>query len=34
LPLDDSVKWIRKIVVNVVDVPKGEEGALITIEQL
>lgn len=33
VPFDDSVDWIPEILVTVERVPKGEEGATITIER-
>ncbi len=34
VPLDDAIQWIPEITIRAVNVPKGEEGAEIVIEQL
>lgn len=34
LPWDDSGQWLREINIKVVEVPKGSEGAELTIEQI
>lgn len=34
LPEDDSWQWIPELVLRAEPVPKGQEGAVITIEQL
>lgn len=34
LPLDDSRQWIPDTVLTTKEVPKGEEGATITIERI
>lgn len=34
LPLDDSWQWVNEIHIKTVQVPKGEEGAYISIEQI
>lgn len=34
VPLDDSVQWIPEIRIVAIQVPNGQEGAMITIERL
>ena len=34
VPLDDSVREIREIVVRVRRAPKGNEGAIVTLEKM
>lgn len=34
VPVTDSTKHIRRLSVDVVDVPEGQEGAVITISQI
>ena len=31
---DDSVKWIRKEEIEVTDVPAGDEGAIVILEEI